>query len=86
MNTLPGIILKAQSGFFTIHTEAGDFVCHVRGRLKQKRGASDLVALRDRVTISVQSTGKGMIESREPRRSALARTAPTGSGRGARAG
>ena len=77
-----GLILKAQSGFFTVRTEAGDFVCQVRGRLKQQRGASDLVALGDRVTISAQPDGRGMIESIEPRRTALTRKAPTGYGRG----
>jgi ribosome biogenesis GTPase len=82
-----GLIVKAQSGFFTVRTEAGDFICHVRGRLKQQRGASDLVALGDRVAMSVQSSGQGMIEAIEPRRNALARKAPTGYGRrGARAG
>lgn len=80
----PGIVLKAQSGFFTVRTEAGDIVCHVRGRLKKHRRASDLIALGDSVTVSVQPDGKGMIESIEPRRTALARRAPSGSGRGGR--
>ncbi len=83
---LPGIILKAQSGFFTVHTEAGDFVCHLRGRLKKQRHAkrADLAAIGDRVEISVQAgqRGKGMIEAIAPRQRVLARRAPTGYGRG----
>jgi ribosome biogenesis GTPase len=82
--TYPGIVLKAQSGFFTVRTEAGDFVCHMRGRLKKHRRAGDLIALGDSVTVAVQPDGKGMIEAIEPRRSALARRAPSGSGRGGR--
>jgi ribosome biogenesis GTPase len=77
-----GIVLKAQSGFFTVRTEAGDFVCHVRGRLKQKRQASDLIAIGDHVEISTQAPGKGMIESIAPRQRALSRRASTGYGRG----
>lgn len=86
MSTFPGLVIKAQSGFFTVRTSAGDFVCQVRGRLKQKRQLTDLVALGDRVTISTQSAQTGMIESIEPRRTALTRAAPSGYGRrGARA-
>jgi hypothetical protein len=29
---LDGLIIKAQSGFFTVHTDSGDYVCRVRGR------------------------------------------------------
>jgi ribosome biogenesis GTPase len=86
LTTHSGIVLKAQSGFFTVHTDAGNYVCHVRGRLKQKRQASDLVAIGDRVDISVQSAHKGMIESIAPRQRVLSRRAPGGHGRsGARA-
>lgn len=83
-----GIVLKAQSGFFTVRTEAGDFVCQVRGRLKKHRRAGDLIALGDEVAISVQANGvaarTGMIESIAPRRTVLARRAPSGSGRSGR--
>lgn len=79
MTTLPGLILKAQSGFFTVHTAQGDFVCQLRGRLKQKRLETDLAAVGDEVTISVQPEGTGMIEQVTPRRSVLSRLAPRGS-------
>jgi len=79
---LPGIILKAQSSFFTVHTEAGDFVCQLRGRLKQKRHATDIAAIGDRVTITPRADGTGAIESVAPRQSALTRRAPGGHGRG----
>lgn len=81
---LDGMIIKAQSGFFTVHTGDGDFVCRVRGRLKQERLDTDLVALGDRVRISLGKDGSGMIEEIAERKRALARLAPSGGGRGSR--
>ena len=59
---LDGLIIKAQSGFFTVHTDGGDFTCRVRGRLKKKRRDTDLIAIGDRVRISLIEDGSGMIE------------------------
>ena len=81
---LHGLIIKAQSGFFTVHTDGGDFVCRVRGRLKQQRRDTDLVAVGDRVRISVAEEGTGMIEEVAERERALARLAPPARGRGSR--
>jgi ribosome biogenesis GTPase / thiamine phosphate phosphatase len=77
---LAGTVIKAQSGFFFVHTESGDFVCHLRGRLKKARRVTDLIAVGDRVEISTQPDGGGMIETIAPRHSALARTATSGHG------
>jgi ribosome biogenesis GTPase len=83
VTSLNGIVLKAQSGFFTVRTDAGQIVvCQLRGRLKRRRQSSDLAAIGDQVTLSMQPDGQGMIESVAPRRSVLARRAPTGYGRG----
>ena len=85
--SLPGLLIKSQSGFFTVRTEAGDFVCKLRGRLKQRQDDQrrrDLAAVGDRVTISVLPDGAGMIETVEPRVRVLSRRAPGGSGRGGR--
>lgn len=79
--TIPGIILKAHSGFFTVHTATGDFVCQLRGRLKQARQQTDLATIGDQVEISTQAEGQGMVEAIHPRRSALVRRAPSGSKR-----
>lgn len=77
-----GIIVKAQSGFFTVLTDSGvKVICHLRGRLKQRRQDADLAVIGDRVTLTLQSDGKGMIETVAPRRRVLARRAPTGYGR-----
>ncbi|HET90952.1 MAG TPA: ribosome small subunit-dependent GTPase A [Chloroflexi bacterium] len=83
---LDGLVTKAQSGFFTVHTSDGDFVCQVRGRLKQERLDTDLVAAGDRVRISLieEEEGVGMIEEIAERTRALARLAPPPHGRGSR--
>lgn len=81
---LDGLIIKAQSGFFTVHTDRSDVVCHVRGRLKQKRLDTDLLAVGDRVRISLAQDGSGMIEEVAGRERALVRLAPLTKGRGSR--
>jgi ribosome biogenesis GTPase len=81
LTTLPGLVIKSQSGFFTVRTEQGDVVCHVRGRLKQHRQATNLVAVGDHVQISQLAEDSGMIENVEPRRSVLSRRAPGARGR-----
>jgi ribosome biogenesis GTPase len=81
---LDGLIIKAQSGFFTVHTGDGDFVCRVRGRLKREWLDTDLVAVGDRVRISLAEDGSGMIEEIAERERALARLAPIARGRGSR--
>lgn len=82
VSLLPGTVIKAQSGFFTVRTEQGDCVCHLRGRLKQQRQSTDLIAVGDRVEISMQPDGGGMVESIAPRHSVLSRKAPSGYGAG----
>lgn len=87
MTTASGLVIRAQSGFFTVRTAThGDVVCQVRGRLKQNRQWGDLVAIGDHVTLSVQADGTGMIESVAERVRVLQRQAPSGRGRGGRAG
>jgi ribosome biogenesis GTPase len=83
---LEGLVIKAQSGFFTVHTDEGDFTCRVRGRLKEEWRDTDLVAVGDRVMISQVDGGgmiEGMIEEVNERERALTRLAPSG-GRGSR--
>jgi len=81
---LDGLVIKAQSGFFTVRTNGGDFICRVRGRLKKKRRDTDLIAVGDRVCISLVKDGSGMIEEIAERERALARLAPIARGRGSR--
>lgn len=74
---LPGIVLRARSGFYTVRLDDGLLLeCHLRGRLKQERGDSDLVVIGDRVGVALLDDGGGMIESVEPRRTRFSRRQP----------
>lgn len=75
---LDGLVIKAQSGFFTVRTEAGDYVCQIPGRLKKERQDSDLAAAGDRVTISVLTENTGVIEAIAPRQRVLSRARTMG--------
>lgn len=74
---LNGLIVRSQSGFFTVETDCGTFICHLRGRLKKGPRLGDIVAVGDRVQVSSQSPGQGMIESLLPRQRMLSRMDPT---------
>ena len=71
-----GLIIRAQSGFFTVETGAGAVVCQLRGRLKRGPRAGDLAAVGDRVRITRLADGSGAIEEIEPRRRAIVRLDP----------
>lgn len=73
---LPGLVVRAQSGFFEVATAQGVLTAEVRGRLKQVRRKSDLMALGDRVRVRRTDPGHGLIEAVEPRKSVLSRRDP----------
>ena len=75
--TLPGWVIRLQSGFYTVATAGGLVTCSLRGRLKRRTFAGDVIAVGDQVQISLQPDGSGAIESIEPRRSELVRLDPT---------
>jgi ribosome biogenesis GTPase len=75
-NSLHGLIIRAQSGFFTVETSEGSFVCQLRGRLKRGPRTGDLAAIGDRVRITVLEDGSGMIEEIEERKQAIVRLDP----------
>lgn len=74
--TLEGVVIKSQSGFFTVKTAEGEFVCQIPGRLKFEKKATDLVAIGDRVTISTLPDNTGLIESVAERERVLSRARP----------
>jgi ribosome biogenesis GTPase len=74
--TEPGLLIRAQSGFFTVQTQAGPLTCGLRGRLKQGPRRGDLAAVGDRVQVSRLPDGTGMIEAIEERSRALVRLDP----------
>lgn len=81
---LIGRVIKEQSGFFWVETDAGrTYVCRLRGRLMEEARQSDIAAIGDIVHISVHEDGTGMIESVEPRKNAISRAARTVGSRGA---
>ena len=73
---IPGLIVRAQSGFFTVQTESGSLTCQLRGRLKQGPRRGDIAAVGDRVQVTRLAAGTGMIESIEPRTRSLVRLDP----------
>jgi ribosome biogenesis GTPase / thiamine phosphate phosphatase len=73
-----GWVTRMQSGFITVKTEgAGGVVCRLRGRLKKNRFEGDILAIGDKVMVSILADGSGMIEEITPRTHELARMAPT---------
>jgi ribosome biogenesis GTPase len=68
-----GTVLRAQSGFFWVQTEAGLVECKLRGKLKRERRDTDIAVIGDEVEISIVGPGQGAVEAVLPRRSRLAR-------------
>ncbi len=81
---LDGLVIKAQSGFFEVHTALGTYVCRARGRLRKERRDTDLLAIGDRVRIRLAPDGTGVIHEVRERERTLARLAPSPHGRGTR--
>lgn len=75
-STEPGLIIRSQSGFFTVQTGSGALTCSLRGRLKQGPRLGDLAAVGDRVQVTHQPDGTGTVESIEPRGRSLVRLDP----------
>jgi len=75
---VPGLILRAQSGFFDVHTPDGVLRCKLRGRLTLPRRGSDLVAAGDRVLVQPLDASSGVIERIDERQRVLGRRAPSG--------
>ena len=71
-----GLIVRSQSGFFTVKAGDADYVCQLRGRLKQGPREGDVAALGDWVWMTPIDTDTGVIEEIEPRQSLISRLAP----------
>jgi ribosome biogenesis GTPase / thiamine phosphate phosphatase len=74
--SLHGLIIKAQSGFFTVETSEGFVVCQLRGKLKKGRAMGDIAAIGDRVHITLLPDGSGAIDEVEERHRAIVRLDP----------
>ncbi|HEY42817.1 MAG TPA: ribosome small subunit-dependent GTPase A [Anaerolineae bacterium] len=73
---IPGLIVRAQSGFFGVQTEAGLVVAQLRGIHTRGPQETDAAALGDRVKILLLEDGTGVIEEIEERERVLSRQAP----------
>lgn len=71
-----GLIVRSQSGFYTVQTEDDLYTCQLRGRLKKGRREGDVAAVGDWVEITPIAHKKGVIERIEPRRHLFSRLAP----------
>ncbi len=73
-----GLVIRTQSGFFTVksHPDHQEVPCRLRGRLLKGRRMGDVVAVGDRVEFTLTSGGRGVIEFVEPRKSQISRQAP----------
>jgi ribosome biogenesis GTPase len=74
--SLHGLIVKAQSGFFTVETRQGFVISQLRGKLKQGRATGDLATIGDHVSVTVLADGTGVIEEVEERERAIVRLDP----------
>lgn len=77
---VPGTVFRLQAGFYYVQTSQGLIACSLRGRFKQNRMNEDLVAVGDRVQISLSGNDSGAIEIIEPRHNSLVRLAPSARG------
>lgn len=67
---MAGIIIKAISGFFYVHSNGTTFECRARGSFRNK-GTSPVVG--DKVEFTAENNGKGIIESIKERKNYLSR-------------
>ncbi len=75
-----GLVIRSQSGFYTVKNDDGQWVCQLRGRLKKGRREGDVVGLGDWVRITPIEAERGVIDEIEPRKRMLSRMAPLPSG------
>lgn len=71
-----GRVLRAQSGFFWVQTEAGVLECKLRGRLKKARQETDIAVVGDEVDVTEVAPGEGAIEAVAERQSRFSRRQP----------
>jgi ribosome biogenesis GTPase len=72
-----GLVIRSQSGFYTVQTEKSVLVCRLRGRHKRGPRLGDVIAIGDRVEVTQLDGESGVIEEILPRTRMLVRLAPT---------
>ncbi len=73
-----GLIIRAQSGFFTVlgDCDGSPVTCQLRGRLKQGKRLGDIAAIGDRVQFTKLADGSGAIDEILLRKSEITRLDP----------
>jgi len=79
-NTIDGLVIRTQSGFYTVKTEKGYFTCELRGRLKKGPRKGDILSIGDRVSLTVLAADRGIIEEIKERTRMFSRLAPNPQG------
>lgn len=77
MSILNGLVIKTHSGFYTVKTSEGNFICHLRGRLREQSRKHEICVIGDHVQIETAEDSKGSIEAVEPRSCVLSRVEPS---------
>jgi ribosome biogenesis GTPase len=72
-----GLVVKTQSGFYTVQTDSALVTCQLRGTLKQASKKTELCVIGDRVTVGVLRDGTGVIKAIAPRERVLSRVEPS---------
>ena len=72
-----GLIVRSQSGFFTVKTDNGIMTCQLRGRITKGPRLRNVATIGDWVEVSQRDDGVGVIETIEPRKKMLCRSDPT---------
>lgn len=75
--TKPGVVVRYQSGFYTVEADGRTITCVLRGRLKRRSIPGDVISIGDRVRFAALTDGSGVIEEIVPRNSELVRLDPT---------
>jgi ribosome biogenesis GTPase len=71
---LQGVVLEVSSSLCRVDVQGQDLLCGLRGSLSaQETGFTNVVAVGDRVIVSPDGAGRGVVEAVLPRRSVLAR-------------
>ncbi len=75
-----GLIVRSQSGFYTVKTDIGIMTCQLRGRITKGPRLRNVATIGDWVEVSQRDDGVGVIETVEPRKKMLCRSDPTSRG------
>jgi ribosome biogenesis GTPase len=69
-----GLIVRSQSGFYTVKTDDGLMTCQLRGRITKGPRLRNVATIGDWVEVSQRDDGVGVIETIEPRKKMLCRS------------